>query len=299
MPGPASIALSFLKRNERRAELSYALRYDGDEPVDLAAIDTRGDKTITKDAGQAKLATLVKELGELQELLHAAGTDALLVILQGMDTSGKDGTIRDVLGCMNPAGVHVWSFKVPTDEERAHDFLWRHHLRTPPLSMVGAFNRSYYEAVVVEKVKGIVSPEVAASRYPHINDFEQLLTQSNTLIAKFFLHISHEEQEERLLARQEEIAKWWKLTVADWREREHWNAYMAAYQAAINATATAWAPWHVVPADRKWYRNLAVAKVLTETLQSHREPWLEALRERGERELAELQKAGFIADEDR
>jgi PPK2 family polyphosphate:nucleotide phosphotransferase len=278
--------------------MGYALRLDGNQRIDLVAADTRGDETVTKDMGRAALATLVRELGELQELLYAAGTDALLIVLQGMDTSGKDGTIRDVLAGMSASGVHVWSFKVPTAEERAHDFLWRHHLHTPALSMVGVFNRSYYEAVVVEKVQRIITPEVAKSRYPHINDFEQLLTESNTIVTKFFLHVSREEQKKRLLARQEESAKWWKLTVADWREREHWEAYMAAYEDAINATATTWAPWYVVPADRKWYRNLAVATALAETLRPHRQHWHEALRERGERELAELRKAGFVPDED-
>ena len=275
--------------------MGYALRCDGSQAVDLAAVDTRGDGDLTKEAGRAELDALVKELGELQELLYAAGTDALLIVLQGMDTSGKDGTIRAVLSDMNPSGVHVWSFKVPTAEERAHDFLWRHHLQTPALSSVAVFNRSYYEAVLVEPVKGIVSPEVAVSRYPHINDFELLLDQSRTFVAKFFLHISKETQEERLLARQEEVEKWWKLSLGDWQERQRWDEYMAAYQAAINATATTWAPWYVVPSDRKWYRNLAVAQALAEMLRPHREDWLAALRERGEQELAALRDAGYAS----
>jgi PPK2 family polyphosphate:nucleotide phosphotransferase len=275
--------------------MGYALRCDGSQAVDLAAVDTRGDGDLTKEAGKVELDALVKELGELQELLYAAGTDALLIVLQGMDTSGKDGTIRAVLSDMNPSGVHVWSFKVPTAEERAHDFLWRHHLQTPALSSVAVFNRSYYEAVLVEPVKGIVSPEVAISRYPHINDFELLLDQSRTFVAKFFLHISKETQEERLLARQDEVEKWWKLSLGDWQERQRWDEYMAAYQAAINATATTWAPWYVVPSDRKWYRNLAVAQALTEILRPHREDWLTALRERGEQELSALRDAGYAS----
>jgi PPK2 family polyphosphate:nucleotide phosphotransferase len=275
--------------------MGYALRCDGSQSVDLAAVDTRGDGDITKEAGKVELDALAKELGELQELLFAAGTEALLIVLQGMDTSGKDGTIRTVLTEMNPSGVHVWSFKVPTAEERAHDFLWRHQLKTPALSSVAVFNRSYYEAVLVELVKGIISPEVAVSRYPHINDFELLLDQSRTLVVKFFLHISKETQEERLLARQEEVEKWWKLSLGDWQERQRWDDYMAAYQTAINATATVWAPWYVVPSDRKWYRNLAVAQVLAETLRPHRENWLAALRERGEQELAALKDAGYAA----
>jgi PPK2 family polyphosphate:nucleotide phosphotransferase len=275
--------------------MGYALRCDGSQSVDLATVDTRGDSDITKEAGKEELDALAKELGELQELLFAAGTEALLIVLQGMDTSGKDGTIRTVLTEMNPSGVHVWSFKVPTAEERAHDFLWRHQLKTPALSSVAVFNRSYYEAVLVELVKGIISPEVAVSRYPHINDFELLLDQSRTLVVKFFLHISKETQEERLLARQEEVEKWWKLSLGDWQERQRWDDYMAAYQTAINATATVWAPWYVVPSDRKWYRNLAVAQVLAETLRPHRENWLAALRERGEQELAALKDAGYAA----
>jgi PPK2 family polyphosphate:nucleotide phosphotransferase len=275
--------------------MEYALRCDGSQAVDLAALDTRGGSDISKEAGKDEFDALVKELGELQELLYAAGTDALLIVLQGMDTSGKDGTIRGVLNDMNSSGVHVWSFKIPTAEERAHDFLWRHHLRTPAMSSVVVFNRSYYEAVLVELVQGIVTPEVATSRYPHINDFELLLNQSRTFIAKFFLHISKEEQEERLLARQEEVAKWWKLSVGDWQERQRWDEYMAAYQAAINATATSWAPWYVVPSDRKWYRNLAVAQALAEMLRPHREDWLAALRERGERELTALREAGYAS----
>jgi PPK2 family polyphosphate:nucleotide phosphotransferase len=273
--------------------MGYALRCDGSHAVDLAAVDTRGADDITKEAGKVEFEALARELGELQELLYAAGTNALLIILQGMDTSGKDGTIRAVLKDMSPSGVHVWSFKVPTAEERAHDFLWRHHLQTPALSTVAVFNRSYYEAVLVEPVRGIVSAEVATSRYPHINDFELLLDQSRTLVAKFFLHISREEQMERLLARQEEVEKWWKLSAGDWEERERWDEYLAAYQATINATATSWAPWYVVPADRKWYRNLAVAQALAEMLRPHRDDWLAALRERGEEELAALRDAGY------
>ena len=180
-------------------------------------------------------------------------------------------------------------------DERSHDFLWRHHLRTPARSMVAVFNRSYYEAVIVERVKGIASPEEVTSRYPHINDFELLLTQSHTIVAKFFLHITAETQRERLLARQEEIEKWWKLSLGDWQEREYWDAYMGAYQAAIAATSTPAAPWYVVPSDRKWFRNLAVAEALAETLRPLRDGWQTALRERGEAELALLREAGFAA----
>ncbi len=277
--------------------MGLALRLDGSQPVDLAALNTRGEAKIDKATGEAALAALVEELGELQELLFAAGTHALLIVLQGMDTSGKDGTIRKVLADMDAQGVHVWSFKVPTEEERAHDFLWRHHIDAPALSMVAVFNRSYYEAVLVELVRGIASPEVVRSRYPHINDFEQLLAQSNTIVVKFYLAISRETQEERLLARQAELDNAWKLSVGDWEERKLWDDYMAAYQAALTATATPWAPWYVVPADRKWYRNLAVAEALAETLRPFRAGWITALQERGEVELAALRAAGYAPPE--
>lgn len=273
--------------------MDYAVRFDGSQPVDLASINPHGHRSVSQDTGEATLKALEKSLGDLQELLFAAGTHSLLIVLQGMDTSGKDGVIREVLSDMDAQGVHVWSFKVPTELERSHDFLWRHHLQTPATSMVAVFNRSYYEAVLVEVVKGIASPEVVQSRYPHINDFELLLTQSNTLVAKFFLCISKEEQEERLLSRQEEVKKYWKLSVGDWQERERWDDYMAAYEAAITATSTTYAPWHVVPADRKWYRNLAIAKALADLLEPYRAEWLSALEERGEAELAALRSAGY------
>lgn len=274
--------------------MGYALRLDGSQPFNLAAIDPRGDDSIDKEEGGRQLKELEEEFGELQELLYAAGVDALLVVLQGMDTSGKDGVIREVFSQVDPQGVHVWSFKVPTQEERQHDFLWRHQLRLPATSMFAVFNRSYYEAVLVEPVKGIVTPEVARDRYPHINDFELLLTQSNTIVAKFFLHISQKEQEERLLARQQEVEKWWKLSLGDWEERKRWDAYQTAYQEALAATATSYAPWYVVPSDRKWLRNLAVAEALVAMLRPRRDGWMAALRQRGERELAELRNAGYI-----
>lgn len=273
--------------------MGYALRFDGSQPVELSTIDTRGLAEIDKATGETELDALREELGDLQELLYAAGTHALLIVFQGMDTAGKDGTIRKVLSKMDAQGVHVWPFKAPTDAERAHDFLWREHLVTPPVSMVAVFNRSYYEAVLIEKVKGIASPEVVESRYPHINDFELLLTQSHTIVAKFFLDISKKTQKERLLARQQEVEKFWKLSVADWEERERWDDYMAAYQSAIAATATPYAPWFVVPSDRKWYRNLAVAEALADLLRPYRQEWLDALTKRGEKEMTALRQAGF------
>ncbi|MEZ4561288.1 MAG: polyphosphate kinase 2 family protein [Thermomicrobiales bacterium] len=273
--------------------MGYALRFDGSQPFNLLDISTVGDPDADRSNGEAELDRLTGQIGDLQNLLYAAGTDALLIVLQGMDTSGKDGVIRDVLDDVDPQGVHVWSFKVPTAEERSHDFLWRHHLHTPATSSIAVFNRSYYEAVLVEKVKGIASEAVIKTRYPHINDFELLLTQTRTIVLKFFLYISKEEQAERLVARQKDVAKAWKLSLGDWQERQYWDAYLEAYQQAIAATATTYAPWYVVPSDRKWYRNLAVAQVIAASLETYREQWIAGLQERGDRELAMLREAGY------
>lgn len=273
--------------------MGYALRFDGSQPFNLLDISTAGDPKADRDDGEKKLGHLTEQIGELQNLLYAADADALLIVLQGMDTSGKDGVIRKVLDDVDLQGVNVWSFKVPTEEERSHDFLWRHQLHTPATSTIAVFNRSYYEAVLVEKVRGIASESVVKSRYPHINDFELLLTQTRTIVLKFFLYISKDEQAERLLDRQKDVTKAWKLSLGDWQEREFWDEYIEAYQAAIAATATDYAPWYVVPSDRKWYRNLAVAQVIVETLEPYREQWLADLQERGDRELAILREAGY------
>jgi PPK2 family polyphosphate:nucleotide phosphotransferase len=276
-----------------RNRVGYALRFDGSKPLDLHEISTLGDPAADREIAEAELDSLVKQIGDLQSLLYAADANAVLIVLQGMDTSGKDGVIRKVLDKVDAQGIQVWAFKVPTAEEQAHDFLWRHQVHAPATSMIAVFNRSYYEAVLVERVKGIASEAVVESRYPHINDFELLLTQSRTIVLKFFLYISKEEQAARLLARQQDVTKSWKLSLGDWQERQSWDEYIDAYQRAIAATATEDAPWYVVPSDRKWYRNLAVAQVIAETLEPYREKWLSALQERGDRELAILREAGY------
>ena len=206
--------------------MGYALRFDGSQPCNLHEISTLGDADADREAGEKELDKRVKQIGELQSLLYAADANAVLIVFQGMDTSGKDGVIRKVLDEVDAQGVHVWAFKVPTAEESAHDFLWRHQLHTPRTSIIAVFNRSYYEAVLVEKVKGIASEEVVETRYPQINDFELLLTQSRTIVLKFFLYISKEEQAARLLARQRDITKSWKLSLGDWQERQSWYEYI-------------------------------------------------------------------------
>lgn len=206
-------------------------------------------------------------LSELQELLWADGNHALLIILQAMDAGGKDGTIEHVMHGVNPQGVQVTSFKVPTAEELAHDFLWRVHQHTPPRGMIGIFNRSHYEDVLVVRVEELVPREIWQERYDHINHFERLLTDSGVTILKFFLHISKDEQRERFLARLNEPDKQWKFSRGDLVVREKWDRYMEAYEDALTRCNTDYAPWHIVPANKKWYRNLVISEVIIDTLE--------------------------------
>ncbi|MDH3755924.1 MAG: polyphosphate kinase 2 family protein [Acidimicrobiia bacterium] len=205
-------------------------------------------------------------LEELQELLYADGRHKLLVVIQATDTGGKDGTIRHVFDGVNPQGVRVASFKRPTDDELAHDYLWRVHRHTPRNGEIVIFNRSHYEDVLVVRVHGLVSGKQWQRRYGHIRDFERLLTDEGTTIVKFFLHISKDEQKERLQARLDEPEKHWKFDVADLKERNHWDDYQTAFADMLAETGTSDAPWYVVPADRKWYRNLVISTVLVDTL---------------------------------
>ena len=268
--------------------MTFALRTTPGTQVDLAAIAPKQDGGLTKAEGEERLAALVAELADLQELLYAAGDHALLVILQGMDTSGKDGTVREVFADVSPVGCHVVGFKVPTAEELGHDFLWRIHQKTPVMGMLTVFNRSQYEDVLVVRVRGIAPESVWRPRYEQINAFESLLASTGTIIVKCFLHISKEEQEERLRAREADVTKAWKLAVGDWEERAFWDDYQAAYAEAITRCNTPHSPWAIIPADRKWFRNLAVAETLVETLRPYRDSWLAALGERGADELVKI-----------
>jgi PPK2 family polyphosphate:nucleotide phosphotransferase len=228
-----------------------------------ATPDAPGDK----DATKAATAALAEQLGELQERLYAESKQALLVVLQAMDTGGKDGAVKHVFNGVNPLGVHVASFKAPTPVELAHDFLWRVHARTPAKGDIVIFNRSHYESVLVERVHELVPKKTWKARYAQINAFEKELVAEGTTIVKFFLHISKDEQRERLLARLDDSTKRWKFNADDIAERARWDDYMDAYEDAINKTSTKHAPWHVVPADKKWYRNYIVTKLLVETLE--------------------------------
>lgn len=244
--------------------------------------------------GRAELEQLGKELSELQELLAAAHHQSLLIVLQGMDSSGKADTIQQVLSRVNPQGCEVRSFKVPTSRELDHDFLWRVHRVTPGRGIIGIFNRSHYEDVLVVRVHNLQPEEVWRRHYAAINDFERLLAQHDMIILKFFLHMSNEEQENRLLAQERNQADAWKLSTADWAERKYWNAYQEAYEEAIARCSTDEAPWYIVPANNRWYRNLLVARTLVHTLRQYKEEWEAQLVERGEQELALLAKLGHL-----
>lgn len=267
---------------------SYAVRIAPGKKPALSKIATGAPGGLAKEAAGEKLRALGQELKRLQELLYAAGTHSLLLVLQGTDTSGKDGAIRGVMDFVNPQGCRVENFKVPGSEELAHDFLWRVHRVTPARGMIAVFNRSHYEDVLAVRVQKLAAEEVWQARYGQINDFEKLLAQNNTLIVKCFLHISKSEQEERLLEREAETEKAWKLSVGDWQQRRFWDDYQTAYADALGKCSREHAPWFIVPSDKKWFRNLAVAQVLVEALKPHEKEWMKVLRKRSEASLAEL-----------
>lgn len=248
------------------------------------------DKYEDRASADLKLQELSDELSELQELLSAAQKNSLLVVLQGMDTSGKDGTIRHVLSHVNPQGCFVHSFKAPTQEELFHDFLWRVHKATPGLGEMGIFNRSHYEDVLVARVDKLVPEKVWSRRYEEINNFEQLLSQNGMILLKFFLHISYDEQERRLLAREEDKDKSWKLSAEDWEDRKNWKEYEKAYEDVLSKCSTDNAPWYIVPGNHKWYRNLAVAHTIVYTMRQYKDEWKAELEARGQRELEKLKQ---------
>jgi PPK2 family polyphosphate:nucleotide phosphotransferase len=247
------------------------------EPVDLAAVDPRGTPAWDgdKDAGVRAAAGLNDRLEALQEQLFAEGRHRLLVVLQATDTAGKDSTIRHVFDGVDPQGVTVAAFKKPTEEELARDYLWRVHAHVPRDGRIAIFNRSHYEDVLVVRVHGLVPEARWRRRYDHIAAFERLLADEGTTVVKFFLHISAAEQAERLQARLDDPEKHWKFAVGDLAERERWDDYQAAFAEAIERTTADHAPWYVVPADRRWYRNLVVSQVLVSTLESFDMRWPE------------------------
>ncbi len=276
----------------------FSHRFDGTGPrPDVAGTDTAGTAhtpgggpQITKDEAAERFSTVAAELEELQGLLFAAARHSLLIILQGRDTAGKDGAVKTLARVMNPVGVRVISFKSPTAPELAHDFLWRIHAQVPARGEVAFFNRSHYEDVLIARVQSLVPAEQWQGRYAHINAFESLLADAGTIVVKLYLNISREEQERRLLAREGAAEKAWKLAASDWIDRALWDDYTAAYEEVLDRCASPHAPWYVVPSDRKWYRNLAVAEALVEAMRPHRAAW-EAYLDR----LGTEQKAALAA----
>jgi len=258
------------------------------EKVRLERISPDPPKGMTKERAQRRFAELGEELFQLQDAMFGAKVNSVMVVLQGRDSAGKDGAIKHVAGCLNPRGVHVVSFGVPTAEEREHDFLWRVHRHAPRLGEFAIFNRSHYEDVLVVRVHDLVQRKLWKERYGHIVDFEELLAEHGTIVLKYFLHISKKEQKERLLERERMAQTAWKLNSNDWKERDHWDEYTEAYEDAISKTAAPHAPWIVVPANAKWYRNLVVAESIVEALRAHRKSWSKTLDETGRKRRTEL-----------
>lgn len=243
-------------------------RVDPENFGGLSSIATNDDGGFDKDAAKPLLKALNKRLEVLQENLYAHGKERLLVVLQATDTGGKDGTIRAVMDGTNPQGVHVASFKKPTEEELSHDYLWRIHQHAPAKGDITIFNRSHYEDVLVVRVHNYVEEKIWNRRYEHIRNFEQMLADEGTTIVKIFLHISRDEQRQRLQDRIDEPAKHWKFSFGDLEERKFWDEYQSAFQDMVMRTSTPDAPWFVIPADRKWYRNLLISQLLVSTLES-------------------------------
>jgi PPK2 family polyphosphate:nucleotide phosphotransferase len=237
--------------------------------VRLADWDPADKLDYKKDAEyEAALAKSLTRLDELQYLMYAEHRHALLIVLQGMDAAGKDGTIRHVMSGLNPQGCRVTAFKTPSAEEADHDFLWRVHAAVPRKGDIAIFNRSHYEDVLIVRVRELVPKEVWSRRYEQINQFESLLKENGIIVVKFFLHISKEEQKQRFEERLKDPTRQWKLALGDFEDRKRWVDYMAAYEDALARCSTDAAPWYIVPADRKWVRNLAVSQILVETLQA-------------------------------
>jgi PPK2 family polyphosphate:nucleotide phosphotransferase len=237
--------------------------------VDLSKWDPNDTSGFSggKAKAQTAISKLIRKLDTLQELLYAEHKHKVLIVLQAMDTGGKDGTVRHVFSGVNPSGVRVASFKVPSQEEADHDYLWRIHSMMPGNGEMVIFNRSHYEDVLIVRVHALVAPRVWKLRFDQINEFERYLTQNGTTILKFYLHIDKVEQKDRLQARLADPSKHWKFRLADLEERKLWPAYQQAYQDVLSRTSTTWAPWYIVPANHKWYRDLIISRVLVQTLE--------------------------------
>jgi PPK2 family polyphosphate:nucleotide phosphotransferase len=249
--------------------LAARFRVEPGKRFQLARIDPRDQSAFPdREAAEEKSREDAKAINVLQDRLFAEGKRALLVILQGTDTAGKDGAIRHVFNDTGPLGVTVTPFRRPSEEELAHDYLWRAHLACPRRGYIGIFNRSHYEDVLVARVRKLAPPKEIEARYEQINAFEKMLSENGTTILKFMLHISRKEQGERLQDRLSEPQSRWKFNPGDLEDRKLWDEYQAAYEVMLNRCSTAWAPWHVISADRKWARNAAIAAIVRETLEA-------------------------------
>jgi PPK2 family polyphosphate:nucleotide phosphotransferase len=245
----------------------HSFRLTPGEPVELSQFPTKLKTSFSRKEGEKQFSKLRKRLNQLQELLYAESKHALLVVFQAMDAGGKDSTTRHVFSPLDPQGVHVAGFKAPTAEEYAHDFLWRVHAETPAKGQIQIFSRSHYEDVLIARVKGLVPESRWSKRYRHINEFERMLADEGTTILKFFLHISKDYQKKRLERRLQREDKIWKFYPEDVAERKHWDDYQQAYEVALSRCTTDDAPWYIIPAERKWLRNLLVAQVVVDTLE--------------------------------
>jgi PPK2 family polyphosphate:nucleotide phosphotransferase len=268
---------------------SYVTTFDDQsKKVHLAEISPDPPKDVTRETAERQFGQLGQELFELQDLLWGARTHSVLIVLQGMDTAGKDGAIKHVAGFLNPRGISVTSFGVPSKEELEHDFLWRVHSKAPRKGEWTLFNRSHYEDVLVVRVNKLAPEELWKARYGHIRDFEELLVEHDTIVFKFFLHISKDEQKKRLLERETDERSAWKLNINDWKTREKWAEFQDAYEDALRKCATEKAPWHVVPANSKWFRNFAIASTIVEQLRPYKKIWRKRLDDIGDKARAEL-----------
>ncbi len=233
--------------------------------MNISKAATAPAKSVDENAIRKKTVDLVKKIGELQLKLYAESEKSLLVILQGMDASGKDGAIKDVFVDVNPMGIRVINFKKPTSHEYSHDFLWRIHANIPPQGMIHIFNRSHYEDIIVPTVESSYPEKFVEKRYRHINDFEQLLEDNGTTVLKFFLHVSHKEQQERLQERLNNPKKFWKHKDADWETSKKWDQYMEVYESIFEKCSVS--PWHIIPSDKNWYKEYLMALKVYEALK--------------------------------
>jgi PPK2 family polyphosphate:nucleotide phosphotransferase len=247
--------------------LAHALLAPAGHKIKLGEIDASDTHGVSKAAAARRLVRNLERLSVLQYELYAEARRALLVVLQGIDAGGKDGTIRHVMSGLNPQGVDVTSFKVPEGDEKRHDYLWRVHKAVPERGKIGIFNRSHYEDVLVVRVHGLAPNQVWSKRYSQINDFERMLSENHVHIVKFLLYISKEEQAKRFRQRIEDRHKNWKFSAADLKEREYWDQYIDAFEDVLRKCSTKWAPWYVIPANHKWFRNLAVSEILVHVLE--------------------------------